>query len=77
MDEAWYMSWITAWLDNVSEMIELFGTVVTKDQGLELTVDLLVSAVLVGIGGLLTLFAMAVFGILTLGAVSGLVTESS
>mgnify|MGYP006283304947 FL=1 len=54
-------------VDNISEMITLFSDVAMGD-GL--------APLLVLVGGLLVAFSMAVFGLLTLGAVSNLFTAS-
>ncbi|OAQ51984.1 hypothetical protein HTG_15135 [Natrinema mahii] len=54
-------------VDNLSEMIELFSDVAAGD-GL--------APLLVLIGGLLVVFAMVVFGALTLGAVGNLFTAN-
>jgi len=54
-------------VDNVTEMVSLFSDVAMGD-GL--------APLLVLIGGLLVAFSMAVFGLLTLGAVGDLFTAS-
>jgi hypothetical protein len=71
------MSWVSAWIDDIGTMIEQFGTVVTKGQGLEPSFDLVASAVLIGMGGLLTTVSIAIFGVLTVGALYGWLTEPS
>ncbi|RZV11788.1 hypothetical protein BDK88_0669 [Natrinema hispanicum] len=54
-------------VDNITEMISLFSDVAMGD-GL--------APLLVLVGGLLVAFSMAVFGLLTLGAVGNLFTAS-
>jgi actin-like ATPase involved in cell morphogenesis len=71
------MSWTTEWTDGISEMVRLFvEEVVFKGTDPELSLDVAVSIVLIGMGGLLTTLSLAIFGVLTVGALYGLLTES-
>ncbi|ADB62436.1 hypothetical protein Htur_3574 [Haloterrigena turkmenica DSM 5511] len=54
-------------VDNLTEMIELFGDVATGEA---------LAPLLMVVGGLLVVFSMAVFGALTLGAVGSLFSSS-
>lgn len=64
-------------IDNIATMIDLFiADVVLKGEGFELTADVLVSLLLIGMGGLLTTLSLAIFGVLTVGAIYGLLIES-
>jgi hypothetical protein len=63
-------------ISDITDMIGYFGDVVLKGESFELSADVLISLLLIGMGGLLTTLSLAIFGVLTVGAIYGVLTDS-